>query len=101
MPKKPSEYDLLMRKGYRASVPALTLIWMPTRSDLSPRIVISHKVDKRSTVRNKIRRRLRYALGRLNLPKFIGIGIVVRKSILEMTYKDLFAVLTRLTSRIQ
>lgn len=58
------------RKGQTASLPQLSVKYLPIKSDKPYRlsVVVSRKVDKSAVVRNRIRRRI-YEHIRVNYPK--------------------------------
>ena len=57
-----TELDRVMRRGRRVFQPSFVLYYLPLSRKLSPRIVVSQKVDKRSVVRHKVKRRIRHIL---------------------------------------
>jgi ribonuclease P protein component len=80
--------DLVVRQGVRISRPGFTVYSKALLGSHRPRIVVSHKVDKRATTRNLLRRRIRSILGRFPL-KGVGIVIVCKPEILKLSSPEL------------
>ena len=89
-----------MRRGRRLRRPAFAIYALPVSSPLHPRIVVGQKVDKRAVVRNRARRRLREILRATPLPR-VGLVVVARKPIVEITYAELRHDLTKLLAQLQ
>lgn len=78
-----TELDRVMRRGRRVFQPCFVLYYMPLSPSPKPRIVVSAKVDKRSVVRHKIKRRVRHILARQNLRGFGMVFLMNKSSITE------------------
>ena len=92
--------DIVMRRGRRVHRPGFSVYWLPLTVPLAPRIVVGQKVDKRATVRNLIRRRIRSVLSQAHL-RGVGLVVVGRKPILELTFQQLKADLGRILQQIK
>jgi ribonuclease P protein component len=91
--------DQVMRRGRRISRPGFTIYYLPHRVAVRPRIVVSQKVDKRATVRNKIRRRIR-AILRQAAPAGWAIIVITRPEIGRYDYPALRTALQNLLKQI-
>jgi len=87
-PARLDPLDLVMRRGIRVSRPGFTVYAKRLTESYRPRIVVSGKLDKRATVRNRLRRQIRSILVPY-LGDTIGIVIVCRPEILTMTFSEL------------
>lgn len=88
--KVQADLDRVMRRGRRVFAPGLVIYTLPLGYPTKPRIVVSAKVDKRSVVRHKIKRRIRHILQSLDRGN-LGIVVVTKKEILERTFPELIA----------
>jgi ribonuclease P protein component len=99
--QKKSDIDLVFKKGksFREGLVLLKVL----KTDLGgPRFafVISHKVSKKATVRNKIRRRLKNLLHK-SLDKVSVDALVIAFPGLEKkSYKDLGEIVLKVSKRI-
>jgi ribonuclease P protein component len=82
--KKPLHpLDLVVRRGLRINRSAFTVYFKLLRETYRPRIVVSQKTDKRATVRNQLRRRIRGVLQ--NYPTTnIGLVIICHPPIIKL-----------------
>lgn len=76
------------RRGRRVFRPGLAIYSLPLALSLKPRIVVSQKVDKRSVVRHKLKRRIRHILSSVNLGK-LGVVVITKREALDLPYLDL------------
>lgn len=83
-----TELDRVMRRGRRVFQPCFVLYYLPLPTSPKPRIVVSSKVDKRSVVRHKIKRRVRHILARQNTQGF-GVVLLMNKSALAEPFAKL------------
>lgn len=78
--------DEVVRKGRSIRRPAFTVCYVTTPKPPSPRIVVSQKVDKRATVRNRLRRQIREILRKLPIVNLALVVIVKKEAVtLEFT----------------
>lgn len=78
-----TELDRVMRRGRRVFQPCFVLYYLPLPTSPKPRIVVSSKVDKRSAVRHKVKRRVRHILAKHNLQGFGMVFLMNKSSITE------------------
>lgn len=86
-----SKFVQVLRRGKRVTLPAMVLVYQANDLNLARfGFVVSAKIDKRATGRNRMKRLLREAV-RLMLPQMEkgtdGV-IVVRKSLLSLKYPE-------------
>ena len=94
-----TELDRVMRRGRRVFQPSFVLYYLPLSRKLSPRIVVSQKVDKRSVVRHKVKRRIRHILKHLDTRNY-GVVIITNKTILTQSFPDLSHSLRSVINRL-
>jgi len=100
MPKAAEDVlDRVTRRGTRLSRPGFTLYYLKLLSPPRPRIVISHKVDKRATVRNRLRRQISTLLRQAKLTNR-AIVVIVRKELLALSFAELKSELGQALNRI-
>lgn len=83
-----SDLDRISRRGRRVFKPGFTLYYGSLPYSPKPRIVISSKIDKRSVVRHRIKRRIRHILQEVK-PQNLGIVVIVNKQILDQDFPHL------------
>ena len=74
--------DEVARKGRSIRRPSFTIYYAPTPKPPRPRIVISQKVDKRSTVRNRLRRQIREILRGIAIVNLALVVIVKKEAVI-------------------
>lgn len=84
MKNTPDIWDRVRRQGKRVQGSCFTIYGFKTSSPLKPRIVVPLKVDKRSTVRNKVKRRIRDIISK-GAAKELGLIVIVKPGILDRT----------------
>ena len=90
----------LMRSGMRVTTDELLLRYKKTSTGLRFAFVVSTKIDKRATRRNRMRRTLSESI-RLLMPRILTFDgvIVVRKNIAELSQKDVEVLIEKLLLR--
>jgi len=88
MRSAPDIWEKIRRQGRRVYGPDLTVYGMKLTSAPTPRIVVPLKVDKRSTVRNKIKRQLREILRKTDV-RDLGLVVIVKPSVVGTPFKSL------------
>lgn len=89
MPKAAdSVLDRVTRRGVKLSRRGFTLYYLRLLNPPTPRIVISSKIDKRATVRNRLRRQIRSIL-KAATPHHRAIVVIVRRELLGLTFAEL------------
>lgn len=83
MPGK-NMFDTIRLKGARVSSSAFSVYYKDMGVALKPRIVVSQKIDKRATVRNRLRRQIREILKPLS--PSLGLIVITKKSVLERDF---------------
>ena len=84
--------------------PTLTLRYFvnhsaPSRSSRS-RVVVSTKVSKKATERNRLKRQIRAIWQRLTLPPGARVAIYTKPDALSLSFQELTNILTRLAKQI-
>ncbi|MFH1509188.1 MAG: ribonuclease P protein component [bacterium] len=100
---KDKEFSYLYRKGKFVSCGCIMMKYLPTTKDAPSRfgIVISTKVSKKSTIRNKIKRQIRDVLKK-NFSKFstgYDAVIMTNQNILEKSYTEIEEALNKLFAK--
>jgi ribonuclease P protein component len=94
-----SELDKVMRRGRRVFQPGFVLYYAPIRVVAKPRIVVSQKVDKRSVVRHKVKRRIRHILSHSSFGN-MGVVIITNQEILKQSFAQLSSSIRRATQSL-
>lgn len=93
MPQAPDDvFDRVIRRGARVNRPGLTLYSLKLLHPPRPRIVISQKIDKRATARNRLRRQLRAVIRQYPVANR-ALMVIVRKELADRTYAELKQIL--------
>ena len=87
-------FNLVRSKGARGNSSAFSVYYKDVGCPLNPRVVVSQKVDKRATVRNRLRRQIREILAQHS--PAIGVMVIVKKPALEMTFQAMRTDLQRI-----
>lgn len=85
--QKDTEIKRLIRSGKTFFLPQMTIKYLAqTEPSIKIGFVVSNKIDKRATVRNKLKRRLREATRKLlpGLKNGFSLLIIAKKSALEL-----------------
>ena len=89
MPKAANDViDRVTRRGTRLNRRGFVLYYLKALRPPRPRIVISQKVDKRATVRNRLRRQIREIINKAQ-PANRAIVVIVKKELLEISFTEL------------
>ncbi len=80
--------DRVTRRGTRLSRRGFALYYLKILHPPHPRVVISQKVDKRATVRNRLRRQIREIIKSAQLTN-CAVVIIVKKELLESSFAEL------------
>lgn len=88
--KVQADLDRVMRQGRRVFAPGLVIYTSPLTRPAKPRIIVGQKVDKRSVVRHKVKRRLRHILQSLVIGN-LGVVVVAKKEVLQQSFPELLA----------
>ncbi len=91
--------DRVMRRGIRINRRGFVFYYLKILHPPRPRIVVSQKIDKRATARNRLRRQIREIIRQVG-PKNRAIAIITRKEILEMSFTEIKRTLTEILTRI-
>lgn len=81
-------WEKVRRQGKRFHGSNFTLYYLRLAAPLKPRVVVSSKIDKRATVRNKIRRRIRNILKDL-APAYAGLLVITKPNIADASFQSL------------
>jgi ribonuclease P protein component len=101
MPKAANDVmDRVTRRGTRLSRRGFALYYLKTLRPPRPRIVISQKVDKRATVRNRLRRQIREIIKSAQLTN-CAIVIITKKELLDLSFAELKQLLGNTLSQIK
>lgn len=101
MPKAANDVmDRVTRRGTRFSRRGFVLYCLKVLRPPRPRIVISQKVDKRATVRNRLRRQIREIISKAQLTNR-AVVIIVKKELLDLTFAELKQLLGSTLSQLQ
>jgi len=92
--------DRVIRRGAKLNQRGFTLYSMKMLHPPRPRIVISQKIDKRSVVRNRLRRQIRAILDRA-LPPNRAVVIIVRRELLGLSFTELQARFQSVLTQLQ
>lgn len=92
------DFARVFRKGVSVSTPFFYVRLLPSPlSNLRVGVVVSNKISKKATIRNRIKRRLRAASyeerGRIGIPA--DIVIISKPSIVDATYEQIHSQIVR------
>lgn len=86
MPKK-DIFTHVRSKGTRVSSGAFSVYYKDVGKKVSPRVVISLKIDKRAVVRNRIRRQIKEILR--DISPTLGIIVIIKQLVLKKDYQEM------------
>ena len=81
--------------------PAFTLRYTPTAKPAPLRVAVGNRLSKKATVRNQFKRRVREIWRTLAIPSNIAATLYPKPPALTMTFAELKAALTKLTSPLR
>ncbi len=100
MPKAANDVmDRVTRRGTRVSRRGFVLYYLKILHPPRPRIVVSQKVDKRATVRNRLRRQIREIIKGAQVTNR-AVAVIVKKELLELSFAELKKTLGSILSQI-
>lgn len=101
--KNENEFKEILLHGKSIQSRFFTVKYIFTKSELDLKIgiIISKKVAKQAVKRNKARRRIKAALGSLNI-KLKGLSVVflTKREIIEAEYKEIFSELENVLGKL-
>lgn len=71
----------------RVSSSAFSVYYKDVGTHIRPRVVVSQKVDKRATVRNRLRRQIREIIKTLS--PTLGVIVIAKPSILDKSFAEM------------
>jgi len=99
--KYPTDFAALFAKGRRIEGKLFRLIWRPNRGPVSRfAFIVPRAVDKRSVVRNLLRRRARAWASPRGFGKALDIAIVFKKEAATTHRKKLYEELQRVFEKV-
>jgi len=100
--KKNKDFGIIFKKGKRTREKGLTLNWSANGLDVSRfGFIVSKKVSKKATVRNKIKRRLREIVRgkRHFVKKGMDCALIANPGLEKENYKEISEIIEKLFKR--
>ena len=86
MPKK-DIFTTIRLKGARVSSSAFSVYYKDVGKKVSPRVVVSLKIDKRAVVRNRIRRQVKEILK--DISPTLGMIVIIKQLVLKRSFQEM------------
>ena len=87
-------FTYIRSKGTRVSSGAFSVYYKDVKEKSIQRVVVSLKIDKRATVRNRIRRQLKEILK--DISPTLGIIVITKQPVLKKSFQEMKQELTKL-----